>query len=245
MTNTVNCACVIHGDVYSWDYVENLLAMLQQNTVQTVRLHVFTEPERSVPDHMVKHNLQDWPGVAGAKKSWWYKMQMFNPAHNIGQMLYLDLDTVIIGSVDWVWDLSPDYFWAMRDFKYLWRPGWNGLNSSFMFWNPDKFSWIWKQFREQNINALIKQYHGDQDYLNTALDNTALRFIPDELVKSWRWQVKDGGMDMKTRIYRRPGAGAVLDPQAKILIFHGQPKPHEIIDPMIQRLWNISTVICK
>jgi hypothetical protein len=158
-------------------------------------------------------------------------------------MLYLDLDTVIIGSIDWVWDLSSDYFWAMRDFKYLWRPGWNGLNSSFMFWNPDKFSWIWNQFQEQNINALIKQYHGDQDYLNTVLDDTTRRFIPDQLVKSWRWQTNDGGMDMKTRIYRRPGAGAVLDPQAKILIFHGRPKPHEVSDPVIQRLWNVSAIV--
>jgi hypothetical protein len=52
-------------------------------------------------------------------------------------------------------------------------------------------------------------------------------------------------MDMKTRIYRRPGAGAVLDPQAKILIFHGRPKPHEISDTVIQRLWNVSAVTHK
>jgi len=245
MTDTVNCACVIHGDVYSWDYVENLLTMLQQNTAKTVQLHVFTEPERSVPSSMIKHELQDWPGVAGAKKSWWYKMQMFNPAHGIGQMLYLDLDTVITGSIDWVWDLSTEYFWAIRDFKYLWRPDWHGLNSSVMYWDTARFSCVWKQFQEQNINALIKQYHGDQDYLNTVLDDTILRFIPDVLVKSWRWQIKDGGMDMKTRIYRQPNAGAVLDPQARILIFHGRPKPHEISDPIIQRLWNVSAVIHK
>jgi hypothetical protein len=245
MTNTVNCACLIHGDVYSWEYVDNLLAMLSLNSTRPIQLHVFTESSRSVPDHMIKHALQEWPGIAGAKKSWWYKMQMFNPAHNIGQMLYLDLDTVITGNIDWTWDLSPDYFWAIRDFKYLWRPNWHGLNSSFMYWNADKFSCIWKQFQEQNIHALIKQYHGDQDYLNTVLDNTTLRFISDELVKSWRWQVKDGGMDMKTRIYRRPGAGAVLDPQAKILIFHGRPKPHEISDTVIQRLWNVSAVTHK
>ena len=114
-----------------------------------------------------------------------------------------------------------------------------------MYWDAEKFSWIWKRFQEQNINALIKQYHGDQDYLNTVLDNTTLRFISDELVKSWRWQIKDGGMDMKTRIYRRPDAGAVLDPKAQILIFHGRPKPHEVTDPTIQRLWNVSTVIHK
>ncbi len=245
MTDTVNCACVIHGDVYSWDYVDNLLAMLRLNSTRPIQLHVFTESSRSVPDHMVKHELQAWPGIAGAKKSWWYKMQMFDPAHKIGQMLYLDLDTVITGSIDWVWDLSPDYFWAVRDFKHLWRPNWSGLNSSFMYWDTEQFSWIWDLFREQNINALVKQYHGDQDYLNTVLNDTVLRFVLDGLVKSWRWQIKDGGMDMKTRIYRRPGAGTVLDLQAKILIFHGRPKPHEVVDPVIQRLWNLTQALHK
>jgi hypothetical protein len=245
MIDTVNCACVIHGDMYSWDYVENLLAMLQQNSSKSVNLHVFTEPARVVPSHMIKHELQDWPGIAGAKKSWWYKMQMFDPAHNIGQMLYLDLDTVITGSIDWIWDLSPEYFWTIRDFKYLWRPDWQGLNSSVMYWDTAKFFWIWKQFKEKNINFLIKQHHGDQDYLNTLFDDTVLRFIPDGLVKSWRWQIKDGGMDMKTRIYRRPGAGTVLDPITKILVFHGHPKPHEISDSVIQHLWRVTEIAAK
>jgi hypothetical protein len=88
-----------------------------------------------------------------------------------------------------------------------------------------------------NIQALIKQYHGDQDYLNTVLNQTNLRFVQDGLIKSWRWQIKDGGMDMHTRIYRRPDAGTVLDPVSRILVFHGRPKPHEVMDPIIQRLW--------
>jgi hypothetical protein len=245
MTQTVNCACVIHGDAYSWNYVENLYAMLKLNSERNIRLHVFTEPTRAVPDHMIKHVLKPWPGVAGPKKSWWYKMQMFDPIHGVGQMLYLDLDTVVTGNIDWVWDLSPDYFWSIRDFKYLWRANWNGLNSSFMYWNPSNFDWIWKKFSEENIYALVKQYHGDQDYLNAVLTGKVLRLVEDGLIKSWRWQIKDGGMDMKTRIYRRPDAGTVLDPKARILIFHGKPKPHEVTDPIIQRLWNITNSLDK
>ena len=243
--NVADCACVIHSDLYDWVYVERLHAMLVANSTRPVRLHVFTEPTRSVPDHMIKHELQDWPGVSGPKRSWWYKMQMFDPRHLSGQTLYLDLDTVIIGNIDWVWDLSPAYFWTMRDFKYLWRPTWTGLNSSFMYWNTPAFAWIWREFAGHNIQALIKQHHGDQDYLNTVLDDSQLRFVEDGLIKSWRWQIKDGGMDMKTRIYRRPDAGTVLDPKARILIFHGKPKPHEVTDPVIQRLWKITNSLDK
>lgn len=245
MTQTVNCSCVIHGDAYGWKYVDRLYEMLKLNSTKTIKLHVFTESHRPVPDHMIKHELESWPGIAGPKKSWWYKMQMFDPRHNIGQMLYLDLDTILTGDIDWVWNLSTDYFWSIRDFKYLWRPNWNGLNSSFMYWNPENFHWIWQKFLQQDIHELAKHYHGDQDFLNSVLDNQHLRLVDDSLIKSWRWQIKDGGMDMKTRIYRRPDAGSILDPRAKILVFHGRPKPHEIADPVIQRLWNINGVLDK
>ena len=85
---------------------------------------------------------------------------------------------------------------------------------------------------------MIRQHHGDQDFLNTVLNHERdLRFFPEHLVRSWRWQIKDGGMDMKTRLYNRPDAGTVLDPVTAVMIFHGSPKPHEIQDSVIQNLW--------
>jgi hypothetical protein len=241
MKKMKNCACVIHGDAYSWNYVERLYNMLKANSTDEIRLHVFTESNRVVPPHMVKHELQDWPGVGGPKKAWWYKMQMFNSNYIKGRVLYFDLDTVITKNIDWMWNLSDQYFWAIRDFKYLWRTNWRGLNSSVMLWDTQKYHWIWDQFMSRNINATIKLHHGDQDFLNTVLDDKNLRFFNESLVKSWRWQIKDGGLDMKTRQYKNPNAGSVIDPATSIMIFHGRPKPHEIMDPVVDKYWQINT----
>lgn len=236
-----NCACVIHGDLYDWVYVDRLYNMLQANSKHIIQMHVFTEDSRDVPAPYIKHSLVEWPGIAGPKKSWWYKMQMFNPENNLGRVLYLDLDTIIVGSIDWAWELSDRYFWAIRDFKHLWRTSWSGINSSVMIWDSDKFNWIWKDFTSKNINALIQQFHGDQDYLNSILDEKKRRFFQHDFVKSWRWEAKDGGLNVNTRLYNKPNSGTTIDPATKILVFHGNPKPHEITDPVIEKFWKINT----
>jgi hypothetical protein len=238
--STVDVACVIHGDLYPWQYVQRLHHMVTMNLTMPVRFHVFTEADRAVPATMIKHVLQDWPGIAGRKKAWWYKMQMFDSARIQGRVLYFDLDTVIARPIDWMLALSPQHFWTIRDFRYLWRANWRGINSSIMLWDTEKFGWIWQQFKEHNIAAITRQYHGDQDYISSVLTDQDLRFMPEHLIKSWRWQIKDGGMDMKSRVYRRPDAGSVLDPDTSVMIFHGSPKPHEVQDSLIQRLWMAS-----
>jgi hypothetical protein len=235
--STQDVACVIHGNLYSWDYVEKLYHMVRTNLACPIRFHVFTEHDRPVPATMIKHILQDWPGIAGRKKAWWYKMQMFDGQHIQGRVLYFDLDTVIVRPIDWMLALPAEYFWTVRDFRHLWRPSWRGINSSVMLWDTVRYRWIWQAFCEHNIAAVTRQFHGDQDYLNSVLTDKYLRFMPEHLVKSWRWQIKDGGMDMRSRVYRRPDAGSVLDPDTAVMIFHGSPKPHEVQDPVVQKLW--------
>jgi hypothetical protein len=186
---------------------------------------------------MIKHVLHDWPGIAGPKKSWWYKMQMFEPGRVSGRLLYFDLDTVIVDNIDWMQGLDARFFWSIRDFRHLWRPSWKGMNSSVMLWDTTRFGWIWKEFQQNDVKTQARLFHGDQDFLNSVLTERDLKFMDESLIKSWRWQIKDGGMDMKTRVYRRPDAGSVLLPGVKILIFHGSPKPHDVHDPIIDQNW--------
>jgi len=237
INGTVDCACVIHGNKYDWCYVERLYNMVKRHSTHPIRFHVFTEPDRSVPDPMIKHVLNDWPGIAGPRKSWWYKMQMFEPGRISGRLLYFDLDTVIVDNIDWMQGLDARYFWSIRDFRHLWRPSWRGMNSSVMLWDTTRFAWIWREFQQNDVKTQARLFHGDQDFLNSVLTEKDLKFMDESLIKSWRWQIKDGGMDMKTRIYRRPDAGSVLPPGVNILIFHGSPKPHEVNDSVIKKLW--------
>ena len=232
-TDAVDCACVIHGTAYGWQYVDRLYNMLTRNVTAPVRLHVYTEANRPVPAHMIKHVLTDW-GVSGPKKSWWYKLQMFNTQHHRGSLLYLDLDTVIVNNIDWIFRQDTRFFWSIRDFQHLYQPSCTDLNSSVMWWDTTKYDYLWQEFERRGAARVIGQYRGDQDYITDALNISYRRYL--DRIRSWRWQCWDGGYDFKKRTWYQPGAGTNIQ-DTDILVFHGRPKPQDVQDPVIQAHW--------
>lgn len=231
----INCACVIHGSFYSWDYVDKLYSMLSRHLSQPVQLHVYTEPDRKVPAHMIKHGLSSLNTLT-RQRSWWYKLEMFNPEHYTGPLLYFDLDVVITGNIDWIVQQPVDYFWTLRDFKRLWRPQYTGINSSVMWWDTGRFSFIWDDFKSRDFSYLQRQYRGDQDFLNDVVDQSQFKFLDESRIRSWRWECLDGGWDFKRRRYRQPGSGTALN-GTDVLVFHGQPNPADVQDPVILEHW--------
>jgi hypothetical protein len=232
----IDCACLIYGDTYDWGYVEKLYHMLQRNLTPKVRLHVFTEADRVVPDKFIKHSLPDL-GIKEPKQFWWYKICLFNPEFHQGPLLYFDLDTVIVRNIDWIWKNSTNYFWALRDFKCLWRPLHNGVNTSVMWWDTNNYAQVWQTFQRRAVKETVRAYHGDQDFVSEVLSDNVRRFLDMGRIKSWRWQSLDGGYDFKFRTYREPGTGAKIMPKDSILIFHGKPKPDTITDPVVLEHW--------
>jgi hypothetical protein len=233
-------ACVIHHTGYDWIYVDHLYNSVTKKLNGPIRFHVYTEPERSVPDHMIKHCLQDWPGIAGPKKSWWYKMQLFNPEHHTGNLLYIDLDCVIVNDLNWIGQLSTSNFWTIQDFRVLQKKTHTGMNSSVMWWNVPKFAHVWQDFVKKDIGQTVRHYAGDQDYIGSAIPVPERRHFDAKHIQSWRWQVADGGYDFAGRKAKRPGTGAgpYLTGDTSILVFHGKPKPHECVaDPIIANNW--------
>jgi hypothetical protein len=238
--NVIDCACVIHGTGYDWVYVEKLYNMLTRHSPGGIRFHVYTEQDRPVPPHMIKHVLKEWPGISGPKREWWYKMQLFNPEHHAGNLLYFDLDCVIINDLSWIPALSTECFWTIRDFRYLQRKTYSGMNSSVMWWNVSKFAHVWHEFDQLDINRTVVKYPGDQDYLGVAIDPSQRRHFDQQHLQSWRWQVSDGGYNFATRKPHAPGSGsnAYIGGETSILVFHGRPKPHECTsDPVIANNW--------
>jgi len=233
----IDCACVIHGSAYSWTYVENLYNMLTRHLTPDVRLHVYTELDRPVPAPMIKHELTDW-SIGRSRQAWWYKMQLFNPEHHAGPMLYFDLDTVIVQNIDWIWQQhSTAYFWAIRDFKYLWRATDNGLNSSIMWWDTRNHKNIWESFAQQDLTTVMKKYPGDQDYISAIIPQNQRKFFNQDRIQSWRWQCLDGGYDFRRRRHLNPGAGTCITPNTSVMVFHGNPKPDQITDQIVATHW--------
>jgi len=212
--------------------------MLKKHLSYDIRLHVYTEKDRPVPATMIKHELEDF-GIAGPRRAWWYKMQLFNVEHHAGPLLYFDLDTVIVDNIDWICQQPLNYFWAVRDFKYLWRESDYKVNSSIMWWNTQKFDGVWQAFKRQDLKKILIKYHGDQDYINDAIGSADRRFFDTVRVKSWRWQCLDGGFNFRRKCYQTPGTGTAIDQRTSVLIFHGNPKPGELQDSVVNEFWNV------
>ena len=237
-SKVLDFVCVIHGDLHDWIYVEKLSSMLDKHLRWPFRFNVFTETSRPVPHGMIKHDLIDWPGIQGKRSAWWYKMQIFDPSRNLGNVLYLDLDTVIVNDVTWIGFLDTNCFWSIKDFKYLWRQNWQGMNSSFMYFDTQKFGYIWNNFCQSSVQQISKQFRGDQDYLSATIQQPHLRYIDLKQALSWRWQVFQGGLDTKTRKYKQPNQPTQIPIETSMIIFHGTPKPHQIQDAVIQSYWS-------
>ena len=240
VSDTIDCACLIHDTLYDWSYVNKLYNSLCRNLTPTVRMHVYTESTRHVPQPYIRHNLEEWEGVRGPKRSWWYKIQLFNPIHMLpdqGQMLYFDLDTVIVGNIDWLWNVNRDRFWAARDFQYLMKSSRWKINSSVMWFDPLKYSYVFKEFDiKQIVNNARCPWHGDQDYIFSKVKDDVNYYSTDQIL-SYRWQVKEGGFDFRYRKPINPGAESTITGTASVLIFHGNPKPHEVTDRLILSHW--------
>ena len=111
------------------------------------------------------------------------------------------------------------------------------MNSSMLWFNVDRFAWIWDKFSQVDLKATIKSYPGDQDYLGAVLDVNQRRFADDFRFESFRWQCLDGGYDFARRKHLKPGTGVKIQPDTSVVVFHGNPKPAQVHDPVIQQLW--------
>ncbi len=232
----IDCACVIHGDMYSFDYVDKLYRGIERGLGQPFTLHVYTEAKRDVPEPYVKHSLKDMRKY-NCKRGWWYKTQLFDRKHFNGQLLYFDLDVAIVGDISWLLDLSTKYFWGCRDFRHLFNPNRFEMNSSVMYFNTDKFNFVWGEFKKQP-ESWMRQLHGDQDFINRMISPEKKKYLDIKKVRSWRWELFDGGYDTVRRKHYNPGSGTKILDGTSIAVFHGKPKIHEIRDDVIKKYWN-------
>lgn len=232
----IDCACLIHDTLYDWIYVEKLYNSLCRNLSPEVRMHVYTESNRPVPDHMIHHKLEEWPGIRGPKKSWWYKVQIFNASFFPGDILYFDLDTVITGNIDWIWQINPMRFNAARDFKYLFRNKSGTINSSVMWFNVEKYKYVYQNFDPATLVEKRMRFYGDQDYIHSQIPPLDLNYLDYTKIKSYKWEVAEGGYNFSTRKSRQPGTPSNID-NISVLVFHGNPKPAKVSDPVIHEHW--------
>lgn len=214
--------CVKWGTLYGPEYVH--------------KLHNMVARHLPIPHEFVCMTERPLEGLtciplACEYEGWWQKIGLFRPGLLPGDNLYLDLDVVITDSLLPLAALlyeSPG-LWARDDFSYSLRNPRRGLgaetqrllggpgtvNSSVMLWKDDTARVVWDTFTP----AVMGEVHGDQNHLSRVLWPDGIRFIPDPLVNSYKYHVLRG------------------EPPAPVVVFHGEPKPHQVGEEWVRNNW--------
>ncbi|WP_454287087.1 hypothetical protein [Rhizobium arsenicireducens] len=162
-----------------------------------------------VPDVQTLPLKHGWPG-------WWSKMEMFNPSIK-GWMLYLDLDSSVIGDLGDI--ASVEGLTIMRD---VYRP--DGLQSSIMVLPQHVRHQVWRQWIERPAHWMhVYRRGGDQAFLERFWLDRANRFqdvLPGQIV-SYKANIR------KATNSRENGDGTIPE-GARVVIFHGKPRPWDI-----------------
>jgi hypothetical protein len=195
-------ACVEWGDY------------LQRGTEYVLKLRSMVERHLSMPHRFVclTDSVVRRPGVEGVgltqgRDGWWNKVELFRTGLFSGRVIAIDLDTVIVGSLDRLVETKGTV--------HLIDWGWthNAYGNGVMVWDAGEHEEIWTRFTPE----VPRRLRGDNDWLYELGGWDAL---PDGMNCSYRYHAVEA-----------PPAGAVT------VSMHGRPKPHEITRGWVPREW--------
>jgi hypothetical protein len=207
--------CVLRsGGDYIPDYVARLRNGVARNMRSEHRFVCLSDVEVDCERIPLAHG---WPG-------WWSKIEVFRPGVVTGPTLYLDLDTVIVDSLDEVASLAPVDF-AMLD---VLRKGLPEGNSGVM-WLGKPQTHVYERFVERpeywidfHLRNASGRYMGDQAFISDSFPVIPRlhELLPDMFVS-----------------YKYDGCRERPKPGASVVAFGGHPRPHEVKRGWVARAW--------
>jgi len=209
-SNSVTICCIKWGDKYGPEYVNRLFNMVQRNVhLAAYDFVCFTEDRTGIDPHIrIVPLLCDLEG-------WWQKIALFkNHLDGIytDKILFMDLDVVITGSLDPLLEYDAD-FAICRDWPEEIRPDDERYNSSLFLLKIGSRTEVWKDFRRG-----IETPAGDQEWI--------YRAAPDAKLFPYEW----------TPSYKLRALEKDFPPEARLVIFHGDPKPPDC-GGWVRELW--------
>jgi hypothetical protein len=216
-TNALTVVSLFAGDRYAPEYVSRLRNAVRRNLSVPYRFVCMTDRPGDIDCETmpVPMNL---PG-------WWGKIALFSQEVFPGRRLFLDLDSVITGSLD---DFAK-YTGELAVIRPFPGDRDKGINSGLMNIGPGAHAYVWERFRmnpEAAIrfcyaNAVPAWNYGDQRWLELMISRVDY------------WQELNPGQVCSYKFHCRDG----LPENARVVSFHGRPDPHEVAEAWVRENW--------
>ena len=208
----LSVVCLKAGTLYGPEYVNKLAAMVARNLKQPYHFICFTDDKRGLAA-----DILTWP-IPVNLDGWWGKLALFSPGLFSGRVLFFDLDTVILGSIDNIAHYDGP-FAMLRDFNFAAQ-----YASGVMAWQPSSITEsIWHSW---NATGRPRPEGGDQRIIEGTF--RADNFVPD----LWQDLFPGALVSYKLDCFYVPPK-----PAAKVVCFHGIPKPHECKRKFVMQAW--------
>lgn len=225
--------CLKHGTKYSVDYVNKLYNMSKRHSKLSFNFACITEDPVGLNPEIKHIAIPKYLSLQG----WWYKPWVFSDELPLsGTIMFLDLDIVIINNFDELWSYRPESFCIIRDFNRSTVKDWNKFNSSVFKFEKGSHNYVWNNFIKDT--SIMKRMHGDQDWIYSQVKKNFC-FWPDAWMQSYKWEVRNRQdvvrIDNK-RVFKNI-TNPIIRPDTKMLVFHGDPKPSEVKDPIVVDNW--------
>lgn len=201
MTPTVVCVLRSGGE-YTPDHVRALHASVAKHWGKDpLRFVALTDMPIQTPgieERSLWH--RDWRG-------WWCKMEVFSAAQDdLGDILYFDLDTMIVGGLREI--AAVGCLTMLSDFYFPERA------QSGVMYLPEACrseacgAWL------QDPIAVMRMSRGDGEFLDTLWRT-----------KAARWQAITPDQVVSYKVHVRQRRGQTMPPKARVVCFHGRPRP--------------------
>lgn len=218
---SVNVICMKWGDKYGPEYVNKLYSMVKRNLKKKFRFVCFTDDPKGIDKEV---EIQPMPELDIPKKnqgSPWRKLTVF--AKNLGglkgQTMFIDLDVVIVDSIDCFFDFAGKDFTIIEN----WTQAGRGIgNSSVYILEIGKYSDVLDYYKK-HTQEVVDKYDNEQIYLSKYIGK--IKYWPEEWCKSFKCHCLPGGPGGILNWFKTP----ILPKGARIIVFHGNPKPEDAI----------------
>jgi hypothetical protein len=209
------CVYKTGGD-FDGEYVEALYNSIRPSLYGFVCMTDADDVPSHIPQIPLNHNLDGW----------WSKMEMFDPKNPyIGpfDILYFDLDTVLIDDIDEMFGVcnntQDDNVIMLKDFYFPDR-----FASGIMYIPHKHKGIIWANFMRAP-ELQMSDHRGDQNYLEETI---RMYKIP---VKTWQDYLANYIASYKTHItknYPKHLKPLEVDvTKSKVICYHGKPRPKD------------------
>ena len=231
----INIVCMKWGTPYGAHYVNRLYASVKRNLTRPFRFVCFTDDTAGIISEVQCQSITDVQFPASEKDRRWLKLGVFKKdlVGLEGECLFLDLDVVITGPLDEMFDYAPGHFCISHDW---WMPykHWRARlmnqpkigNTSVFRFEVGTLDTVLTQF-EQDSEKIIATYSLEQEYVTRMVEHR-IAWWPHSWVRSFRRHCRPS---FPLNLVFSPS----VPPGAKIIAFHGLPKLDDARDGYLTR----------